>query len=280
VNPFRGRRRRRPDHAADSPAELVEPGEAAEDAAGAAAGDTAEDTDSVPAERSVGPWDVSEVADPAIGRVDLGGLMVPGLEGMELRVDVEDEQVVAATVVLGESALQVQSFAAPRSEGLWEEIRREIAAGITQQGGLAGEAQGPFGPELVAQVPVQLPDGSPAVQPARFLGFDGPRWFLRGVLTGRGAVEPASAAGLELVFGQTVVVRGASPMAPRDPIPLRLPQEPPPGAAQEGVTAGDRDAQEELEAYDSEVEEEVEEGDASSDPLEPFRRGPEITETR
>lgn len=259
------RRRRRSDPGADAGAELVETDSAA----------AGEELAEVPVERTVGPWDVSELPDPETGRVDLGGLLVPGMEGMELRVDVEDEQIVAATVVLGDSALQVQSFAAPRSEGLWDEVRREIAAGITQQGGLAGEAQGPFGPELIAQVPVQLPDGAPAVQPARFLGFDGPRWFLRGVLTGRGAVEPAAAAGLELIFGQTVVVRGGTPMAPRDPIPLRLPQEPPPGAG-----TGTDDQGDELEPGGDAGDAEDAGYGGSSDSLEPFRRGPEITEIR
>ena len=44
---------------------------------------------------------------------------------MELRLEVDqsNQQVNAATAVLGESALQMQAFAAPRSGGLWDEIR-------------------------------------------------------------------------------------------------------------------------------------------------------------
>ncbi len=171
-----------------------------------------------PAPRPDGPWDHSELESPEEGRVDLGGLLVPGVEGMELRVEVAGDAIVAATLVLGNSAIQLQAFAAPKSEGIWGEVREEIAGGITSQGGLVEEEEGPLGWHLRAQVPVQLPDGTHGVQLVRFVGCDGPRWFLRGVISGQAAVQPESASVLEQVFRQTVVVRGETPMAPRDPI--------------------------------------------------------------
>ena len=67
-----------------------------------------------PEPRPDGPWDSSEVSNPGEGRVDLGGLFVPGVEGMELRVEVAGDAIVAATVVLRDSAVQLQAFAAPR----------------------------------------------------------------------------------------------------------------------------------------------------------------------
>jgi len=211
------------------------------------------------APRPDGPWDVSEVHDPSQGRVNLGGLFVPGVEGMELRVEVAGESIVAATVVLRDSAVQLQGFAAPKSEGIWGEVREEIASSITQQGGIVDEVEGPLGWELRAQVPVQLPDGTNGVQMVRFVGCDGPRWFLRGVISGQGAVQPAAAGVLESVFRDTVVVRGEAPMAPRDPIVLKLPNDAqmvPDGAAPE---QGDQ-------------------GSKFGDGLDPMRRGPEITE--
>jgi hypothetical protein len=159
-------------------------------------------------------------------------------------------QVIAVTLVLGEGALQVQPFAAPRSEGIWDEVRSEIRVGITQQGGTADEVQGPLGPELRTRVPVRAADGTSGVQPARFLGIDGPRWFLRAVITGRPAVEPGTDGDLLALLREVVVVRGAHPMAPREPIPLTLPDEP---AGPDDATGG-------------------------ADPLNPFARGPEITE--
>lgn len=164
--------------------------------------------------RPDGPWDSTEVTQPGEGRVDLGGIFVPGVEGMELRVEVAGDAIVAATVVLRDSAVQLQAFAAPKKEGIWGEVRDEIASGITQQGGIIDEVEGPLGWELRAQVPVQLPDGTGGVQLVRFVGVDGPRWFLRGVISGQGAVQPEAAGLLETIFRDTVVVRGDGPMAP------------------------------------------------------------------
>ncbi|MEW2296897.1 DUF3710 domain-containing protein [Streptomyces sp. NPDC006743] len=178
-----------------------------------------------PEPRPDGPWDSTEVGDPNEGRVDLGGLFVPGVDGMELRVEVAGDAIVAATVVLGDSAVQLQAFAAPKREGIWGEVREEIATGITQQGGIVDEVEGPLGWELRAQVPVQLPDGTGGFQVVRFVGVDGPRWFLRGVISGQGAVQPQAAGLLEQIFRDTVVVRGEGPMAPRDPIVLKLPND-------------------------------------------------------
>lgn len=214
-----------------------------------------------PPPRPDGPWDVSEVTDPANGRVNLGGMYVPGVEGMELRVEVAGESIVAATLVLSDSAVQLQAFAAPKREGLWEEVREEIATGITKQGGIIDEVEGPLGWELRAQVPVQLPDGTNGVQVVRFVGVDGPRWFLRGVISGQGAVQPEAGVLLEQVFQDTVIVRGDSPMAPRDPIVLKLPE----------------DAQM---VPDGVQQETVEEGSRFAGGLDKLQRGPEITEVR
>jgi biotin carboxyl carrier protein len=176
--------------------------------------------------RPVGPWDISEVVNPEEGRVDLGALLVPGVEGMELRVELAGDAIVAATLVVGNSAIQLQAFAAPRSEGIWDEVRKEIAQQISQGGGTVETEQGPLGYELHAQVPVVLPDGTGGVQLVTFIGYDGPRWFLRGVISGQAAVQPKSARRvLEAVFQDTVVLRGDLPMAPRDPLVLTLPED-------------------------------------------------------
>jgi hypothetical protein len=182
---------------------------------------------------------------------------------MELRAEIADERVVAATLVVGRSAIQLQPFAAPRSMGIWEDVRGEIAEGIGQGGGGVREVDGRFGPELVAEVPVGLPDGTVGVQTARFLGVDGPRWFLRAVITGEGAVDAAARAPLEELFAEVVVVRGVEPMAPREPLELRLPLE----------MAGDPD---EI----GEAEEPADEGPTRITDFNPFERGPEITEIR
>ncbi|MBO3087341.1 DUF3710 domain-containing protein [Cellulomonas dongxiuzhuiae] len=171
-----------------------------------------------------GPWD-ADGPFPAAPRVDLGAIQLPSLEGMEVRLEVDKAtNVVSAVAVLLEgSSLQLQAFAAPRSEGIWDEIRDEIAASITQQGGTVDDLPGPFGRELLARLPVRTPEGRTGHRPARFIGSDGPRWFLRGVLTGRAAVEPDAAGTLEDLFSQVVVVRGSDARPPRDLLPLQLP---------------------------------------------------------
>ena len=205
-------------------------------------------------DRSDGPWDLSERPDTE-GLVDLGAIRVIGRDGMELRLEVEEATglVTAATIQLEGSAVQLQAFAAPRSQGIWDEIRTEIAAGISRQGGTVDEVPGPFGRELIARIPVRTPDGRTGHQPARFVGVDGPRWFLRAVFHGPAVYEPEPARVMESVLRDVVVVRGAEAMAPRDLLPLRLPGVP-------GVP--------------TETEAEAE----SRPPIEPFRRGPEITE--
>ncbi|MFC7218560.1 DUF3710 domain-containing protein [Streptomyces polyrhachis] len=260
-----GRRRKQREDAVDKLADGAEPQDAeqVEDAAEGAAGEEAGEAAPYalpPAPRPDGPWDISEVEKPAEARIDLGGVFVPGVDGMELRVEVAGESIVAATVVLRDSAVQLQAFAAPRNEGIWGEVRAEIAGGITQQGGVVDEIEGPLGWELRAQVPVQLPDGKNGVQVVRFVGVDGPRWFLRGVISGQGAVQPAAAGLLEQIFRDVVVVRGDSPMAPRDPIVLKLPTDA--QMVPDGVQQDDGDASRFAGGIDS------------------LQRGPEITEIR
>src|SRR3954454_4417510 len=163
-----------------------------------------------PSERPSGPWDADDVDEDGVERLDLGALLVPVPDGCEVRVDVQDEQVVAATVVDGRSALQIHGFAAPRSEGIWDEVRQEIADSLRQGGGSADESDGPFGRELRARIPTaepgpnQMPNQQ--LQPARFIGVDGPRWFLRGLMTGAGSTDPNQARTLEDVFRGVVVV--------------------------------------------------------------------------
>ncbi|MEK6309943.1 MAG: DUF3710 domain-containing protein [Curtobacterium sp.] len=173
-----------------------------------------------------GPHDETE-ANLVRPYVDLGGVKVLPREGLHLRLEVEEgsQRVVAVGLDFDESTLQVQPFAAPRSTGLWHEIRAQIAEQIERQGGEVSEVDGPFGPELRAQVPVANEDGiTEGVRPARFVGVDGPRWFLRGVIAGKAAESPDDASDIEELFRSVVVVRGTTPMPPRDLIPLHMPK--------------------------------------------------------
>ncbi|WP_104081853.1 DUF3710 domain-containing protein [Cryobacterium sp. Y11] len=177
---------------------------------------------------SDGPFDESE-ANPVRPYVDLGGIKILPREGLHLRLEIEEgsKRVVAIGLDFAGSTLQVQPFAAPRSSGLWHEIRDQIADQIGKQGGTTTPREGPFGLELVAEIPVAAGQEAGGVtRLARFIGVDGPRWFLRGVIAGEGAIDPTAAAQIEDLFRSIVVVRGSTPMPPRDLIPLRMPVTP------------------------------------------------------
>jgi hypothetical protein len=169
-----------------------------------------------------GPLDETE-ANAVRPYVDLGGIKILPRPDLRVRLEVEEgsKRVVAVSLDYKESSLQVQSFAAPRNSGLWHEIREQIVEQIARQGGTTTPATGVFGPELRAELPAAAGQAGPRI--ARFIGVDGPRWFLRGVISGKGAVDPAAGAEIEDLFRTVVVVRGTSPMPPRDLIPLHVP---------------------------------------------------------
>jgi hypothetical protein len=178
-----------------------------------------------------GPWDEADAPDDGIARIDLGSIRLPALPGMDLRVELNPQQkVIGATLRAGESLLQVSAFAAPRAGGIWDDVRSDLATSASGQGGSLREAEGPFGYELTGSIliapppqPGQTTPPKPVRRPARFLGVDGPRWFLRGLITGPAADNPAAAAALETAFRGIVVVRGSEPMPVREQLPLTLP---------------------------------------------------------
>ncbi len=180
---------------------------------------------SAPADRdTAGPLDESE-ANAVRPYVDLGGVKILPRPELALRLEVEEgsKRVVAVALDYAESTLQVQPFAAPRNAGLWNEIRQQITDQIQRQGGSVSTTVGPLGPELRAQIPAPAGTESGGSRLARFVGVDGPRWFLRGVISGKAAVDPEAAAKVEELFRSIVVVRGSTPMPPRDLIPLHVP---------------------------------------------------------
>jgi hypothetical protein len=181
-------------------------------------------------EGTVGPYDAADAPDDGRPRVDLGALRLPAVAGTELRVDLNQQQkVIGATLRYGDSMLQVSAFAAPRAAGIWDDVRADLATSASGQGGRLTEVEGPFGLELAGTVivtPPAQPGGPPPRaqrRAARFIGVDGPRWFLRGMLSGPAAEDPTAAAVLEDVFRQIVVVRGTDPMPVREQLPLTLP---------------------------------------------------------
>jgi hypothetical protein len=189
---------------------------------------------------TTGPYDVADQPADEVQRLDLGALLIPASSGLEIRVEVAEEGQVAAVVVLNETGqMQLGVFAAPRNEGIWDEVRAEIKASISSQGGTVAEQAGEFGPELNGKLPA--PGG---VTPVRFIGVNGPRWFLRAMLAGAPALDDAQAQPFLDIFRGTVVVRGNEPLPVRDPVPLQLPREAAEQiAAEQGADGPDADGQ-------------------------------------
>jgi hypothetical protein len=205
-----------------------------------------------------GPWDAGE-AFPAQERVDLGSLQVPVGPEHEIQLVMAEQHGAWVTVKYRESEVQIQAFAAARRSSLWDDVRAEIAAEVDTAGGRSQESEGSFGIELMAQVPMEPGQSASGMRLVRFVGIDGPRWFVRGLFTGPAADGGEQAELLEEVLRDVVVVRGEHPVPPREILELRLPPEA-------------RQALEEQAAAD---EENRFRGD-----LNPFERGPEFTETR
>ena len=179
---------------------------------------------SAPEDReTAGPLDESE-SNPVRPYIDLGGVKILPRPDLHLRLEVEEatKRVVAVGLDYAESTLQVQPFAAPRTGGLWFEIRAQIIDQIHKQGGTTRVIDGTFGPEVQAQLPANA-NGQQGTRLARFVGVDGPRWFLRGVIAGAAIADADAAAKVEDLYRSIVVVRGTTPMPPRDLIPLHMP---------------------------------------------------------
>lgn len=205
-----------------------------------------------------GPHDSDDVTE-VDHLVDLGSLLIaPAREGIELRVEVDQESNEVTAVQLGDDhgAVQLQVFAAPRSAGIWGDIRDEISEMISGSGGTVEVVSGPFGDELRSRLAQPGPQGRTVFAPAVFAGVDGPRWFLRAVYSGSAAVDDAARADLDDIVRSAVVVRGDDPRAPREMLPLKMPV-----ARQPRSQAPT-------------------EPEGPVDDLKPFERGPEITEVR
>jgi Protein of unknown function (DUF3710) len=207
-----------------------------------------------------GPYDIAE-PHPELQRVDLGSMQVPVLPGIDIQLVFAEQHGAWVTVRHEESELQLQAFAAPKRDSLWDAVRDEIAAEIHGAGGVSSERPGPFGIELLARVPVEPGQPQSGMRPVRFTGVDGPRWFLRGLFSGAAAEDAAAAAPLEALMREIVVNRGEHPIPPRDLLELRLPPEAAQALAEEQARA-------------------EQENSKFNTPLNPFDRGPEFTETR
>jgi Protein of unknown function (DUF3710) len=223
-----------------------------------------------------GPFDITDRPD-AEGYLDLGSLRVPLVKDLKVRLDLEDstKRIIGVTLQLANSSIQAQAFAAPRSGGIWDEIRAEILESVAAtEGAQVGEQAGEFGTEVVARIPAAMPDGSAGWRVARFVGVDGPRWFLRGVIGGEAAFKPEAAAPLNEIFARMVVRRGEDPHPPRELLPLTPPENMRP------VRPGEAGGQSTEAGRTAPADGSTAPNTADPRQERPPERGPEITEVR
>lgn len=232
--------------------------------------------DEAPADlRARGPWDISQIEDRE-GRMDFGSLLIQQRKGLGIRLEVNEKGNRPRAVNLDHqgSTVQLQAFAAPRTTGIWEEVRKDLVDSLQRSDGAPQAVEGPFGTELRARFPATSSDGTKGYRPARFIGIDGPRWFLRAVISGPAAIEPTASAEFDELIRTVIVRRGADPMPPRDLLPLQVPEgvDAKPVAKRRAVRRQGQGPSQPARGS----------GSASGGPAPkaPPQRGPEITETR
>jgi hypothetical protein len=172
-----------------------------------------------------GPYDVDELPEDGVERVDLGSLLIHPEPGRELRLQVDETTGEVQAVVLAgqDGAVELRAFAAPRHGDLWSDVRPQIAEDMVRQGGEVTEREGRFGPELVCRMAVDRGDGTTATQPSRIIGVNGPRWLLRATLLGRPAMDVDGSADWEDTITRIAVRRGTGAMPVGDVLPVVLP---------------------------------------------------------
>lgn len=175
--------------------------------------------ESVESDVTVGPYDIGDAPDDLSGYMDFGALKIKLAAGFEVRLEMaQSGELNGVSLLRSGTIMQLGVFAAPRSGGAWDTIREDIHAEIDRSGGTVAERDDEFGPTLIATL--KTPNGQ---QAARFIGVDGPRWFLRALIAGPAAHDEQACAPFLDVFREIVVERGTDPKPVREPITLRLP---------------------------------------------------------
>ncbi|ANN16666.1 hypothetical protein SD37_14020 [Amycolatopsis orientalis] len=178
--------------------------------------DDAEEFEPQLSETADGPFDIADAPEDGIPRIDLGSVKVPVPDGSQVQVEMDPESggVRAVHVVTEQGQITVSGYAAPRSGGLWKDVSTELTEQLRADGAKVSVGMGEWGLELSAIV------GDVAL---RFVGVDGPRWMLRGVIAGPQSQSSQAPAVLREIVRHTIVDRGDAPMPVRTPLTITLP---------------------------------------------------------
>lgn len=164
---------------------------------------------------TTGPFDEMDAPEDNLSRLDLGSVRVPVPDGAQLQVEVDPSGPVRAVhLVTPIGQITVSAYAAPKTGDLWPEICEELVTQLRADGARVIKEAGEWGTELAATANNVV---------LRFIGVDGPRWMLRGVVAGPGEHNVMASDLLRNVVRDTVVVRGTSAQPVRTPLPVELP---------------------------------------------------------
>lgn len=160
--------------------------------------------------------------------LDLGSVFLPNIPGLEVHLDLDPRSGIGKSVSLhlNMTIAEVQVFAAAVNDDPWATMRDAIVSGLREQKVDCSVEMGRFGTEIHAVMPTVDLDGNAHVQPVRFVGVRGSRWFVRAVISGDGALPKAnlnSDAEIDEVISQLVINRGEEPLPPGERLVLRSP---------------------------------------------------------
>jgi hypothetical protein len=171
-----------------------------------------------------GPFDVEDFDDPsvaAVGRLDLGSVLIPLPEAGQVQVELTQQGAPSAVwVVTPNGRFTVAAYAAPKTAGLWREVASELADSLRKDATQVQIQEGPWGREVVGGAP----GGEGQAGVVRFIGVDGYRWMIRCVVNGPRENADALAKEARNALADTVVRRGETPLPVRTPLQVELPE--------------------------------------------------------
>lgn len=173
----------------------------------------------------LGPFDLSEVVK-LDNLIDFGAIKLPNVNrNLSIKVELEEDtrRLVALTLQTQGSMLQVSLFSAPKNNAVWQEVLEVLTASLESQKAQVDSVIGNFGRELLVTMQVPNQAGENELQQIRFVGVDGPRWLLRGSITGLALTNLTEQAEIERIFRSIIVDRGAEALPPRELVPLTMP---------------------------------------------------------
>jgi hypothetical protein len=104
-------------------------------------------------------------------------------------------------------------------------VRGKLKTTVAKQGGEVTEVESELGTALHTFLPqVANQKGQAVRRGAFFYGVDGPRWFLRGVVSGAATRDDEKLEEMLALFRGVIVVRGGRAAPPRDLLELTVPK--------------------------------------------------------